>query len=247
MSVDGELRSLASLPPKAWWQVQWSELSPYALLQYWHRYITIRTHLQLAIMYENDQELAFNFSTCLGACQELVERYISLRHVSPDGFFANPVIGLQAFTGAIFVLLAAQRSDPSTVNADSSHLIDEVIQTLEHAANTAGREPVHQAAETIRSLRTLLELPQACEPRKISLHLPLVGRIHVTRKSHAVNAHVNQSEFLRTTDPEHRTTTSTSSSAIPHDSLSLSMKIPEDYSFLIDQPFEIEDWLTWTM
>lgn len=249
MSIDSELRSLESLAPKDWWQIQWSELCPDALLQYWHRYITIRTHLQLALVYNHEEKLALHFITCFNACQKLAERYVCLRHVSPDGFFANPVLDLQAFTSAVFLLLAAQRPHPRSTNVDSSALILEVVRALEHAADESGQDPVHQAAETIKSLSTLLEQSSTSEHRKISLYVPMFGKVHVCRKSRTnADPQADQLAFSQTNQTGRRRqsvsrlTLQTSDIAVP---LDLSMEFLEDYSYLADQTLEVEDWLTW--
>ena len=111
MRTDHELRSLASFPGKDWWNMKPSTDFPIdVVLQYWHKYFTVRTHLQLALTYDGQNEqFAFNFITCLDACQELASRYLSLRSAAPTGFFANWVIDMQVFTGAVFLQLASYR------------------------------------------------------------------------------------------------------------------------------------------
>lgn len=254
IGTDQELRSLASLAPPNWWKISWSELSVDAVLQYWHQYLTVRTHLQLAIRYDEDQRFAFNFITCLDACQNMARRYVSLRALLPAGFFACHVLDLQVFTAAIFLLLASHRTarslgiSPQAVDVDFT-TVDQVVQTME-AAGRAGGGFAHQAADAIRSLSSLLQQPHMSDSQKLTLSLPLVGKIHVSRKSSASMPAPTWSYPAPNSQPQPNLapqTMHTSSSELDlMTSLSYSMELPEDYSFLTDEPFGIEQWLTWS-
>jgi hypothetical protein len=267
--TDQQLRSLASLTPKSWWKINWRELSIDAVLQYWHQYITVRTHLQLALKYDEGQEFAFNFITCLDACQELAKRYISLRPILPAGFFPNRVIDLQAFTATVFLLLACYRTTRGSgtflqavdVNVITG-LVNQVVQMMGLAADRAGGDFARQAADAIRSLSSLLQRPQTSDSQKITLNLALVGKIHVSRKSCAARAVPNHSCPTPSQQPQESWQTDTSADdAIPSgqtmafgsldldlmDSLSYSMEIPENYPLLADETFGTEQWLTWTV
>lgn len=267
--TDQELRSLASLPPRGWRKIHWSELSIDALLQYWHQYLIVRTHLQLALKYEEGQEFAFNFITCLDACQDLARRYISIRPILPPGFFANQLIDLQAFTASVFLLLTGYRTSRGPrallqavdVNVTTS-LVDEVIRLMELAAHQtrAGGDFAHQAVGAVRSLRSLLQQPHPHDSQKITLNLAFVGRIHVSRKPYAnrtvpVQAYPTQSQqpqrLWHTPTSSDTSTPCTQPISFPPsdvnmmDSLSYSIEIPENYPLLTD-PFGTEQWFTWT-
>lgn len=268
IGTDQELRSLASLPPKNWRNGHWAELSTDVLLQYWHQYLTIRTHLQLALKYDECQEFAFNFISCLDACQELARRYVSMRPILPACFFANQVIDLQAFTATVFLLLASYRTTrgsgtfPQAVDLNvTTGLVDQVVRMMGFAADRVGGDFAHQAAEAIGSLSSLLQQPQSSESQKITLSLPLVGRIHVSRKSYAAKtvpkqpfstpSQQLQGPWQNTTSSEGSTPAAqampfASSDLNPVNSLSYSMEIPDDYPFLTDETFGTEQWLTWT-
>lgn len=271
MRTDHELRSLAGYPPKSWWKIQFPGPSVDALLQYWHQYITVRTHLQLALTYdENKQQFALNFITCLNACQELASRYVALRPILPMGFFANWVIDMQAFTCAIFLLLASYRitrgsgSFPQAFDVSfTASLVDQVVQTMGSSTGRTGEGFAHPAANAIKSLDSLLRQPQAPEQQNISLSLPLVGTIQISRKS---GRPVKNLEGPPPTPRGQRPApfppasfadpgVSMAPTAIPYtseamelmDSLSYSMEIPESYPFLTDDIFGgNEQWLTWT-
>ena len=268
ISTDQELRSLASVTPKTWQKINWPELSIDALLQSWHQYLTVRTHLQLALKYDEGQQFAFNFIACLDACQELTRRYVSMRPNLPAGFFANRVIDLQAFTATVFLLLASYRTTrssgtfPQAVDVSvTTSLVNEVVSIMVFAADRAGGDMAHQAAEAIRSLSSLLQQPQTSESQKITMSLPLIGRIHVSRKSYAAKAvpkqpyptpsEQSQGPWQPTasnagSDPAAQAMPFRSSDLNLMDSLSYSMEIPESYPFLTDETLGNEQWLTWT-
>ncbi|KAI7188739.1 hypothetical protein KC363_g5287 [Hortaea werneckii] len=181
MSIDQELRYLANQVPSSWWRINWPSLESSAILQYWHQYLVF----------------AFNFATCMEASQALARRYAALRPLLPIGFFASRVIDLQAFTGAVFLLLASQRnvlsgshrlrsSDNFSEAEANRALAQGIVDGMETSAADAtgmAADFGRQAAGAIRSLSDLLLLPPSnggCQ--KVTLRLPLIGNIHVARK-----------------------------------------------------------------
>ena len=262
--TDRELRSLASLTPQSWQNSHSPQLSIDALLQYWHQYLMVRTHLQLALNYKESQQFTSNFITCLDACQELARRYVSMRPILPAGFFANRVIDLQAFTATIFLLLASYHTtpDPGTLPQafdvnDTRGVVDQAVRMMGFAANRVGGDFAHQAADAVRSLSSLLQQPQSSKSQKITLSLPLVGRIHVSRKSHAASFVPEQPCPSQQPQGSWQTTTSSDTSHLTApamsfgppdlnvlDSLTCLMEIPESYPFLTDETSGSEQWLT---
>ncbi|KAG4436831.1 hypothetical protein IFR05_007680 [Cadophora sp. M221] len=264
IETDQQMRALNNLTPKGWQRIDWPEFNIYAILQYWQQYLTIRIHLQLALKYDG-RDFAFNFITCLGAAQELTKRYISLRPLLAPGFFANRVLDLQAFTGIVFLLLAVCRSSyssgPFFQSVDSKgalELVDKAVETMRAAATRAAGNFAQHAADSICSLRSLLMQPQTSENQKITLHLALIGTIHVSRKSRPAsnppaNAPLSQ-------QPDMAWQPSTSNSGIVQgqgnlfdssvdefmDSLSYSMELPESYTSFADQTSASDSWLTWS-
>ena len=265
--TDQELRLMASLPPKDWWKVEQNSFSIEAPLQWWHRYLTVRTHLHLALRHNEGQQFAFNFITCLAACQELARRYVSLRPTLPSGFFVNRVIDLQAFTAIVFLLLASYRTACGTSNVVqgvdveyTKDLVNQVVRVMEQVAGRTSGEFAHKAVGAIRSLTSMLQRSQTSESQRITLDLPLVGRIHVSRKSCVAKA-VSSPSFPTLNQPLQETLSIPSGDgstlidqAMPSafsdlelmDSLSYSLEIPENFSFLIDETLDAEDWLTQT-
>ncbi|KAL2064625.1 hypothetical protein VTL71DRAFT_3762 [Oculimacula yallundae] len=266
VETDQQLRTIDSLTPKGWQRIEWSEFSIYAILQYWQQYITIRIHLQLALKYDG-RDFTFNFVTCLSAAQELTRRYISLRPLLAPGFFANRVLDLQAFTAMAFLLLAVCRGSYSagslfqTVDTEMLlGLVDGGVETMRQAATRAAGDFARQAADSICSLRSLLMQPHASENQKITLHLALIGTIHVSRKAQPTS-NVLSNPLPSSQQPEMSWQPSTSTSGIAHDhtiplfdpsgnglmdSLSFSMEMPESYPLFADQTSGSEPWLTWS-
>ncbi|PVH79013.1 hypothetical protein DL98DRAFT_461685 [Cadophora sp. DSE1049] len=266
VETDQQMRALNNLTPRGWHRIEWSEFNVYAILQYWQQYMNIRIHLQLALRYDG-QEFAFSFITCLGAAQELAKRYISLRPLLAPGFFANRVLDLQAFTGIVFLILAVARGSLSsgaflqTVDANSVlELVDKAVETMRYAAARAAGDFARQAADSICSLRELLLQPQTSESQKITLHLALVGKIHVSRKSRATSngptyalPHQQQQQEMswQASNPSVQNVEGRGDMFAPSvddlmDSLSYSMEIPENYPFFADQTSGSEPWLTWS-
>ena len=267
MENDRELRTLSSLTPKDWRKIHWTELSIDAILQYWHQYLTVRTHLQLALKHYEGQEFAYNFVTCLDACQDMAKRYTTTRPVLPGGFFANRVIDLQAFTAVVFLLLvsyrAAYNSGTSLLAIDTSAittLVDQAVQMMEFVSSQPGGDFARQAADAIRSLNSLLQQPQTSEIQDITLNLVLVGRIRVSRKSgiRKVATQLYPPPGQQPQEPMQPAVSNDSPAPAASDmsfrltgpdmmdSLSYSMEVPENHPFLMDEAFATEQWLTWT-
>lgn len=266
MVADHEIRALASRTPPNWMNLNWSGVLIDTLLQYWHHYLTVRTHLQLALKCDENQRFAFSHATCLEACLQLTRRYISMRPSLPVGFFANRVIDLQVFTALIFLLLASWRAStgsdgspqPIEVGAISS-AVEHATGMLEFAAGRVGGDFARQAVEAVHSLRSLLRQPRSFENQKMTMSLPLIGKIHVSRKSQG-------NDF----NPQHPTPSNMpvqgsgqpamthygsngvaaamsgeSSGPFGADSFSYSMEIPENNPLLTDEALADEQWFTY--
>ncbi|KAJ4310422.1 hypothetical protein N0V94_008449 [Neodidymelliopsis sp. IMI 364377] len=271
MQTDYELRSLASFPGEDWWVIQPStNFSVDVVLQYWHKYFTVRTHLQLALMYDGQNEqFFFNFITCLHACKDLAARYLSLRPAAPTGFFANWVIDMQAFTGVVFLQLASYRITHNSVAGRSApgfdvnsvaDLIEQVAKTMESSTGRAGGDFARQAASVVRSLDSLLRRPHISGSQGTSVKLPLIGTIQISRKPYSktnIGPESRSTPAVTQTQPQSSETERSSSTANPvidpqpgsytsdtmdfMDSFSYSMEFPESYPFLGDE--DLSGWM----
>jgi hypothetical protein len=145
------------------------------------------------------------------------------------------------------------------VNAARS-IVDQVVRTMGFAADRAGGDFARQAADSIRSLSSLLQQPQTSEAQKITLNLALVGRLHVSRHPHAAKNMPKQSPPTPNdqapgpwqTPTSIETASATQSFSMESSDLesiysfSYSMEIPENYPLLNNDTFGNEQWLTWT-
>lgn len=266
IGIDKDLQLLAGSTPPGWWKGSGKHLSIDALLQYWHLYFTVRTHLRLAMSFNGDDtQFALNlaFNACFRACRELCERYVSLRPMLPVGFFANGIIDLQVFTALVFLVLASHRA----AHADTGYyrstrndlenidrIVSEAVRGMQHAAEDIGKGFAQQAVRAIRSLSTLLATSPSSKNQQITLSLPLVGKIHLSYKagnasSGTVNTSVrNQWPVEPIGDVPLNDNVFTSSTPRDEDGkspfLSYSMEIPGDYAFLADTSLDYEFWQT---
>ncbi|KAF2718064.1 hypothetical protein K431DRAFT_231701 [Polychaeton citri CBS 116435] len=257
IEIDQQLRALAAKTPKSWWKVQWTELSVDAILQYWHCYLMARAHMPLALA-NDDQLYAFNFATCLSACQELAGRYLYLRKLLPLGFCANHVIDLQVFTATVFLLLTIRRGATTPLQPVSSEpkedLVGQVLQVMESIPKGVGWNFAHHAANAIRSLRSILEHPhsQSQEPVKMSLKLPLVGRISVSRKDFVTERPPQQASSFQPDNLLQVQSGLTNLDTLPGlsdnnmtNQLAYSFEVLDGHSFFNDAVFDQDSWLNW--
>lgn len=187
-AVDEKFRELSEMTPTDWWNVSGNHMSAERLVQYWHHYFTIRAHLRLAMADDSSGRYRLSYNTCVRACQNLAWRYIDLRPLLPDGFFASRVLDLQILTAAVFLLLDS--SKPVLPDAQllqqanaSGNLVEQLITSLESASNRAGGNFAEKALVAVRSLKTLMQAPLNRDSREeMTLKLPLIGKIAVTRK-----------------------------------------------------------------
>ncbi|EMC96144.1 hypothetical protein BAUCODRAFT_464900 [Baudoinia panamericana UAMH 10762] len=192
LKVDQQLRHLASLAPPAFWAQDADVLTPSSILHQFHRYLTARTHIQLALKNGAGSQYAYSYVVCSEACTTYARRYTTVRRLLPRGFFASRVLDLQALTAAVFLvhkrhLPQVTMGMPSIQNsAEDAELIEQVIQTMEDAAPHAGGDYARQAAQTLRSMNALLDdtnsMNSGDEPHTLTMRVPLLGRVHVSRR-----------------------------------------------------------------
>jgi hypothetical protein len=264
VSVDQELRSLASRMPKTWWRVHWPELCIDIPLQFWYTYLLARTHLQLALMHSDRQPFAFSFLACVEATQELARRYTAMRALYPKGLFITGVLDLQALTAITFLLLTSHRAAHDS--SMSSHMIDanlatsladQATHTMEIAASEASGAFAQRAIEAVRSLRAMLRQSQTTESHRFTLSLPLVGKIHISRNPDTTRMNPRPADAASSqAPPGFAATAGIHDSSVPDtdpmvvapsdsdsmDILSYTMEIPENMSFLTDDNFGTGQW-----
>lgn len=188
LKMDSHLRQLASQTPSSWWQLSdKSDLTPDHLLQLFYYYYLARAHIQLALSEDATGRYNYSYTTCLNACKDMAYRFVVLRPLVPAGFFAGRVVDLQIITCAVFLLFTMRKQDSSgslngMSSAELSGLMDRVFKALEAATQRSGGDFASKALEALRSLNQLMNNENATDSKAITLRVPLLGKVHVSRK-----------------------------------------------------------------
>ena len=188
-AIDEKLRSLAESTPAAWWTSSIIYTTAERLVQYWHHYFTVRTHLRLALADDESGRFRLNYNTCLSASQNMARRYIDLRPLLPGGFFACKTTDLQILTAAIFLTFDSIKADTLSTQThlqsnSSTTLAEQLVAAMATASERAGGEFAAKAVVALRSLQTLMRGPPAdSDQKEMTLNLPMLGKISVTRKT----------------------------------------------------------------
>ena len=191
-AVDEKLRSLAESTPTAWWTPSIMYMTAERLVQFWHHYFTVRTHLRLALADDESGRFRLNYNTCLSASQNMARRYIDLRPLLPAGFFACKTTDLQILTAAIFLTFDTSKVDAvSTQNNPQSNpsatLAAQLVDAMAAASERAGGEVAGKAVVALQSLQSLMGRPPSeAAQKEMTFNLPMLGKISVTRKINRV-------------------------------------------------------------
>lgn len=187
-AVDEALKNLASCTPTDWWTLSTKDWTPERLLQLWHYYFAVRTHLRLALADDDSGRYRLSYNICVSASQNMARRYMDLRPILPSGFFACRILDFQILTAGVFLLFDSSNTSTTFSNiplqtGSSSELMDQLIGSLDTASRRAGGDFAEKAVTALRSLRSLmLEPPNADSRAEMTLNLPMLGNICVTRK-----------------------------------------------------------------
>jgi hypothetical protein len=185
-AVDERLRSLAESTPVAWWTSSATYMTAERLMQYWHHYFTVRTHLRLALADDESGRFRLHYNTCLVASQTMARRYIDLRPLLPAGFFACKTTDLQILTAAIYLTFDYSKVDAAAAQTHpqlnlSGILVEQLAEAMAMASQRAGGEVAGKAVVAIRSLQLLINGPPS--EKEMTLNLPMLGKISVTRRA----------------------------------------------------------------
>lgn len=264
-NIDRELRELANLAPNSWWDLDPNQKSvtPDRVFQYFHQYFTARVHLQLALKNDGSTTYAYSHRVCTEACRNMAVRYAILRPRVLGGFFPVRVFDLQALTAAIFLLhicygpgssqeIEATRTPPSHV------LIQQIVDSMDSVSEGKQGHFAQEAAHTIRSLSALLSNNYTTDSRYVSLRVPLLGRIHVSRQDakpkpaeQLAGSFAMQSQAYGTYDANSlpllqsgSTANAMPLNAVANSPHRWSMEISEVVPFLTDDAHAPDQWLT---
>ena len=191
--ADQELRSLNNMTPTSWWTLTPESQLTDHILQYFYNYLTVRTHLQLALRDGTDSQYTYSRLACSQACRAVAVRYVKLRAILPPGFFAGRVLDLQALTATVYLLYNSQRplakqglGVQNEGDQPASVLIEQVLQMMDTVSTQiVGGDFGRQGAAAIRALRELLNTGSQADTKNLTLRIPMLGKVNVNRHSQA--------------------------------------------------------------
>lgn len=257
LKIDQDLQVFASMTPADWWAPS-AAVGAEQLLQYWHQYMIVRTHVQLATRGDESGQYAYNHMRCLEACRSMAVRYARLRVALPAGFFACRLLDLQALTPALFLLQTSYRPSFSAapyMQMDSAQspaaLVQGMLATMDTVSDQSSADFAREVSAAIRSVIDLYENSAGGEERTLTLRVPLLGKIQVGRKHAAPKAAAprmqapsmngqGQQTATSTFGGQHATQPSALDAFPPADfdasnSLDWIMEISDDFPFLPDE------------
>lgn len=188
LATDAELRSISNLAPAEWWSMPTAQLSVDHVLQYWHQYFTIRTHLATAMKSNPGAQYAYSRSVTTEASRSVGFRYTQLRDKLPPGFFAGRILDLQALTATVFLLhsIYSQNSQqqpvPGSTGADDLELVRKVTAQMEAVGKQLSGDVARQGSKALKSMLDHFANPQAMGSRTLTLRVPMLGKVHINRK-----------------------------------------------------------------
>jgi hypothetical protein len=187
--LGSELNLLAAEIPPTWWSTADLPL-PHRLMQYLFHYIMIRTHLPLVLRRDTSAQSSQSRLACPRACQALLESYLGLCPVLPEGYFIHHLVNLQGFAAIIILVLTeysafvpeGQQGAGSCPSPASMNLVSRVAEAMEQ---NVGRAGFSHARDTLFSIRALVQLLSqqdlGHDKENIVLRVPLLGKLNVQR------------------------------------------------------------------
>ncbi|KAJ0419606.1 major facilitator superfamily domain-containing protein [Aspergillus carlsbadensis] len=191
LEVAREARALAGEAPKSWWNVNMADdLKPDHIVQFFHYCTLMKAHLPVALRQEKSEEYLYSRLACIDACESVAHRYQFIRRKLPSGFFTLRMLDLQAFTAVVLLLLTSHTCpspDRHSFQIDKARLegvVNQVLQLMEEKSKEgAGSDFAQRGADTIRSLRDLLQQEERSTGpvKELAANVPLIGKIRVRR------------------------------------------------------------------
>lgn len=188
LSTDAELRAISNVAPAEWWSMPTAQLSVDHVLQYWHQYFTIRTHLATAMKYKQSDQYAYSRAVTTEASRSVGFRYTQLRGKLPPGFFAGRILDLQALTAMVFLLHsiysqnASQQPKPGSENAQDLELVRKVSTQMEAVGKQLSGDVARQGCKALTAMLDHFANPDAVGARTLTLRVPMLGKVHINRK-----------------------------------------------------------------
>ena len=188
LATDAELRTISTIAPVEWWSMPTAQLSVDHVLQYWHQYFTIRTHLATAMKSKPGDQYAYSRSVTMEASRSVGLRYTQLRSKLPPAFFAGRILDLQALTATVFLLhsvyshSAVQQPTPGSETAQDLDLVQKVTMQMEAVGKQLSGDVARQGSKALKSMLDHFANPNAVGSRSLTLRVPMLGKVHINRK-----------------------------------------------------------------
>ncbi|KAG9231785.1 putative Zn(II)2Cys6 transcription factor [Amylocarpus encephaloides] len=204
LDLDRRIRMLASEMPYSWWSMDKRDINADSVVQFMHYCTTMRVHLSFAARPDPDGQYSYSRFACRDACESVAKYYQFLRRDLPSGIFISQNMDLQVFTASVALLLLTHGSPSTKLQIDKGKidkLISEVVTLMEEKSrdNVAGSNLAQHGVSTIRSLYGLLrQEDQVSEVQQLTLKIPLLGRVHISRNHDARVAPPNNTEPIQT-------------------------------------------------
>lgn len=188
LSTDSDLRAISNVAPAEWWSISTAQLCVDHVLQYWHQYFTIRTHLATAMKSNQSDQYAYSRSVTIEASRSVALRYTQLRDKLPPGFFAGRILDLQALTATVFLLhsiysqngIEQARGDPE--NTRDLELVRKVTRQMQAVGKQLSGDVARQGSKALESMLDHFANPQAVGSKTLTLRVPMLGKVHINRK-----------------------------------------------------------------
>lgn len=166
-----------------------AQLSVDHVLQYWHQYFTIRTHLATAMKSRQGDQYAYSRSVTTEASRSVGIRYTQLRDKLPPGFFAGRILDLQALTATVFLLhsIYSHNGSQNQSNDTQEHtqdldIVRNVIKQMTAVGKQLTGDVARQGSKALQSMLDHFANPQAMGSRTLTLRVPMLGKVHINRK-----------------------------------------------------------------
>lgn len=189
LRLGNQLHSLAAEIPSSWWSAP-DLAHSIRLVQYIYHYVTIRVHLPLVLQRNTSVQSGQSREACSKACKDLLESYLGMYSVLPEGSFIHRITNFPVFTAAIILILSEhsafvpedQQHTGSFPSPASMDLVSRVTQAIEHNLERAGSSSTTEIIFGIRALTQLLSRRTVGQDQEnVFIRVPLLGKLNVRR------------------------------------------------------------------
>ncbi|KEQ68687.1 hypothetical protein M436DRAFT_33452, partial [Aureobasidium namibiae CBS 147.97] len=181
------LEDLALSTPEGWFASLTSYLSADHMLQFWHQYLVVRTHLCFALQHDDAGRYGHHYNACIDACRSMIWRYVTLRPLIPSGISLCRVLDFQVMTAAMFILWTYSETSAQVVTTKlpqqirSADLFNQLLPAMKTASDRPGGDFAHKAAIALCSLNSYM-CNEDLSQESLTLRIPMLGIVTVRRR-----------------------------------------------------------------